>query len=307
MIRFGVERKNLNKGQNIYMQSFKKVSVHGGHSGQFCNHATDTLEEMVQSYIDKGFSWVGITEHTPAPSEELLDEDQREAGLTPEYLLDRFGSYMAECRRLQEKYKAQIRLYAAMEIETYSGHEDFVPFLIERFAPDYIVGSVHFVNDINFDYSEKMYDRAAASMGGVDNLYLHYFDMQYDMVKLLKPSVVGHFDLIRIFDASYRERLQKPEIVARMRRNLALIKELDLILDFNLRALYKGALEPYISNSILKMVSDYEIKIVPGDDSHGLSTVGNYFDQGVSILQDHGFSTDWVEPQTIRKDPHSPL
>lgn len=281
------------------MNSIEKVSVHGGHSGQFCNHATDTLEEIVNVYIDQGFSWVGITEHAPALSEELLYTDQRQAGLTPEFLLERFGSYMRECRRLKTAYRDRIELFAAMEIETYSGYEEFVPALLGRFEPDYIVGSVHFVNDINFDYSKAMYDRAAESAGGFDGLYLRYFDLQYDMIRRLKPSVVGHFDLIRIFDPDYRKRLVQPEMVEVMRRNLSLIKELDLILDFNLRALYKGASEPYVCEPILKLVEEYGISIVPGDDSHGLSTVGNYFDQGVSILRQHGFGTDWARPRLI--------
>ncbi len=278
------------------METVTKVSVHGGHSGQFCNHATDSLEEIVISYIDQGFGWVGITEHTPPPSEELLYDDQRQEGLTPEFLLEDFGKYMLECRRLQEKYKTEIELYAAMEIETYSGYEEFVPFLIDRFRPDYIVGSVHYVNDINFDYSKQMYERAADSTGGVDQMYRRYFDLQYDMIKLLKPAVVGHFDLIRIFDPEYIDRLEHPEIVAKIRRSLELVKGLDLILDLNLRALYKGAPEPYITESILKMVKEYDIKIVPGDDSHGVPTVGNFFDQGVAVLQQHGFSTSWAKP-----------
>jgi len=281
------------------MESIERVSVHGGHSGQFCNHATDALEDIVNLYIEKGFSWVGITEHTPALSEELLYTDQRQAGLTPEFLLDRFGSYMAECRRLQEKYRDQIELFAAMEIETYSGYEEFVPALLARFKPDYIVGSVHFVNDINFDYSKTMYDRAADSAGGLDDLYLRYFDLQYDMIKRLKPSVVGHFDLIRIFDPDYRARLAKPKMIEVMRRNLSLVKELDLVLDFNLRALHKGAAEPYITDSILEMVKELDIAIAPGDDSHGLSTVGNYFNQGVSILRQHGISTAWERPRIL--------
>lgn len=279
------------------MGTIKRVSVHGGHSGQFCSHASDTLEEIVRRYIDEGFSWVGITEHTPPLSDDLLYDDQRRAGLTPAILLEQFDAYMGECRRLKERYKAQIQLFAGMEIETYSGYEDFVPYLIERFGPDYIVGSVHFVNDICFDYSAEMYDRAAASAGGIDQLYRRYFDLQYDMISRLKPSVVGHFDLIRIFDPAYRQRLLQPEIVDQMRRNLALIKDLDLILDFNLRALYKGGSEPYVSESILEMVSELGIKIVPGDDSHGLSTVGNFFDQGVAILQRHGLDSDWPKPR----------
>ncbi len=291
------------KGQKYEMGSLKKVSVHGGHSGQFCNHASDTLEEIVCRYIDDGFSWVGITEHTPALSEALLYEDQRRAGLTPACLLDQFDAYMGECRRLQQRYKAEIQLFAAMEIETYSGYEDFVPYLIERFEPDYIVGSVHFVNDINFDYSAELYEQAVASAGGIDQLYQRYFDLQYDMIKRLIPAVVGHFDLIRIFDPAYRQRLKQPEIKELMRRNLTLIKELDLILDFNLRALSKGASEPYVSDSILDMVCELGIKIVPGDDSHGLSTVGNHFDQGVAILHRHGLSSDWPKPRILSAEP----
>jgi histidinol-phosphatase (PHP family) len=150
------------------MNSIEKVSVHGGHSGQFCNHATDSLEEIVRAYIDQRFSWIGVTEHAPAISEELLYADQREDGLTPAILLGQFGSYMQECRRLQGKYASSITIYAAMEIETYSGYETFVPQLIEKYSPDYIVGSVHFVNDINFDYSSEKYEQAALSVGGID-------------------------------------------------------------------------------------------------------------------------------------------
>ena len=179
------------------MEKIEKVSVHGGHSGQFCNHAADTLEEVILAYIDQGFSWVGITEHTPPPSEDLLYDDERDAGLTPDYLLAQFGSYFDECRRLRDKYSSQITLYAAMEIETYTGYEHHVPFLVELFSPDYLVGSVHFVNDINFDYSPQVYDQAAQSAGGINELYLSYFDLQYEMINLLEPSVVGEF--VRLF------------------------------------------------------------------------------------------------------------
>lgn len=278
------------------MASVKKVSVHGGHSGQFCNHAADSLEDIINSYIIQGFDWVGITEHAPGISEELLYTDQREAGLTPAVLYERFGRYMTECRRLQASYASQIKIYAAMETETYSGYQRFVPALLDTFAPDYIVGSVHFVDDVNFDYSPDLYRKAAIRAGGLDELYKHYFDLQFEMIGLLRPAVVGHFDLIRIFDAGYRQRLEQPAIAAKIRRNLELVRDLDLILDFNLRALAKGAEEPYLSDTILRQARDYGIAVVPGDDSHGVDSVGNYFTDGVEILRRHGFSTDWRRP-----------
>jgi histidinol-phosphatase (PHP family) len=282
------------------MKTTSFVSVHGGHSGQFCHHATDSLEEIIQSYIARQFPWVGITEHSPAISDELLYPDQRAAGLTPEFLFNRFADYMKECRRLQEKYRSQIRIFVAMEIETYSGYEEFIPALINRFQPDYIVGSVHFVSDMGFDYSREQYDQTVEAVGGIDQLYCRYFDLQYEMIKLLQPAVVGHFDLIRIFDPGYKERLLRPEIMERIKRNLQLIGELELIMDFNLRSLLKGADEPYISRVILEMAVEMGISVVPGDDSHGLGSVGANMEKAVAILRELGCNTNWKEPKLIR-------
>lgn len=275
------------------------VSVHGGHSGQFCDHAKDNLEDIIKRYIELEYSWIGITEHTPAITTQLLDPGQVELGLTPANLLKTFTSYMDECRTLQEKYKSQIQIFAAMEIETYSGYEEFVPFLLERYKPDYIVGSVHFVNDISIDYSQKTYTQAVHQLGSIEKLYCRYFDLQYEMMGLFHPAVVGHFDLIRIFDKDYKTRLQQPEIWQRITRNLELVKEFDLILDLNLRSLVKGADEPYISRPILELAREMDIAVVPGDDSHGVASVGGYMEQGISLLGELGFTTDWQQPAGI--------
>jgi len=120
------------------------------------------------------------------------------------------------------------------------------------------------------------------------------------MIKLLKPSVIGHFDLIRIFDDEYKDRLLKPEIMQRIKRNLELIKDLDLVMDLNLRSMAKGADEPYITSSILKMAYELEIPVVPGDDSHGMSSVGNFLTEGIEILTNIGFSTNWRLPKLLR-------
>jgi histidinol-phosphatase (PHP family) len=273
------------------------VSVHGGHSGQFCDHAIDSLEGIIKRYIELGFSWVGITEHTPAITTQLLDPGQAQAGLTPETLLVKFTAYMKECRRLQDTYKNELTIFAAMEIETYSGYEQFVPFLLDRFQPDYIVGSVHFVDDISIDYSQKTYAQAVKMLGGVDDLYCRYFDLQYEMIQRFRPSVVGHFDLIRIFDGEYKTRIIQPDIVKKIQRNLELIKELDLIMDLNLRSLVKGADEPYISRPILELAREMGISVVPGDDSHGVQSVGGFMSTGIKLLEELGFSTNWRKPK----------
>lgn len=282
------------------MSSIAHVSVHGGHSGQFCLHATDSLEAVVQRYLELGFAWVGITEHTPPEKAEFRYRDEIEAGLSVSHLQGRFHDYMRECRRLQHQYRGKIEILAAMEVETYEGYETLVPRLIDEIRPDYIVGSVHFIDTINFDYSPTEYDRARHHCGSLENLYCRYFDLQHDMIMKLQPAVVGHFDLIRLFDPDYPQHLKMPAVWQRIRRNLELIKQLELILDFNLRALLKGATEPYISRPILQLARELGIAVVPGDDSHGVSSVGGKMDLGIDLLLELGLSTDWQKPKLYR-------
>jgi histidinol-phosphatase (PHP family) len=75
-----------------------------------------------------------------------------------------------------------------------------------------------------------------------------------------------------------------------------LIKDLDMILDFNLRPLTRGEREPYLSAPILKQAVDMGIDIVPGDDSHGVDTIGTAMDQGIRILKRAGVAGDWRQP-----------
>ncbi len=279
-----------------HMDQSALVSIHGGHSGEFCNHAKDSLEDMIRAYIEKGFSWIGIAEHMPPASDRFRYPEEKAAGLDARELFNRFVRYFSTCRRLQKKYFSKIKICVGFETETYSGSEQMVRKLIKKFQPDYIVGSLHHVNDMGIDISKEKYDQAAHVLGGIDALYCRYFDQQYEMINALRPEVIGHFDLIRIFDPDYRSRLEKAAIQKRIRRNIERIKEFDLIMDLNLRALYWNDSEPYISRSILLQALNLGIAVVPGDDSHSLDTVGLNVEKGIKILQDLGFDTRWRTP-----------
>ena len=281
------------------ISSFTKphlVSIHGGHSGEFCCHANDTLDEIIKAYIQKGFSWVGITEHMPFPSDEFLYPEEKDAGFDVKGTYRRFADYISKCRKLQKKYSSSIKIYVGFETEMFSGFEPFIKKLIQNFQHDYIVGSLHHVNNMGFDYSKQQYDETARAVGGIEDLYCEYFDQQYELIKALKPKVIGHFDLIRIFDPNYPIQLKNPGVQRRIERNLKLIKKFNLIIDYNLRSITTGASEPYPSKPILLQALDLDIAVVPGDDSHGVETVGLYAKEGIRILQNFGFGIKWRTP-----------
>jgi histidinol-phosphatase (PHP family) len=282
------------------------VSVHGGHSADYCQHARDSLDDIVRAYHDQNFAWVGITEHMPPVSDIFLYPDERAAGLTAKAMQERFLRYMVHCRNLQSAYREQLTIFVGMETEAYRGAVDYAIQLRDRFQPDYIVGSVHHVADIPIDMNPSEYAMAVTACDSIEGLYTAYFDLQYDMIQALKPSVVGHFDLIRIFDPDYIYRLKTPAIWKRICRNLDAIASLGLMLDLNVRALLKGASEPYICRPILEKVRQMAIPVAPGDDSHGVDTVGRHIAEGIRYLQSVGISTSWTPPVTHRKRPPSP-
>ena len=272
------------------------VSAHGGHSGQFCLHAHDTLADLVDEYARQGFNWVGITEHMPPTEDGFLYPDEREAGLTARHLQDQFARYVETARKLQQDYRDRLTLYVGMETEYYPGALDFAKQLKSQYGLDYLVGSVHHVDGRCFDFSPADYQQAFDEHGGYEPLYCAYFDAQLAMINELHPEVVGHFDLIRLHDPDYPTRLQCPAVEQRMERNLKRIQELGLILDYNARALLKGADEPYVSVPVLHKALELGIDLLPGDDSHGVDSVGAHLVTVISLLKEAGYHCQWRCP-----------
>jgi len=284
---------------SVFMSAIQRVSVHGGHSGQFCHHAKDSLSEVVAAYIAAGFTWVGITEHMPPAEDAWRYPDEADANLSAALLQRRFRDYFTECRQLRDLHRGQIELFACFETETYPGSSQVVRQLLEATKPDYIVGSVHHVGGIGIDINRELYAAARDKAGGLAALYCDYFDAQLATLQDLEPAVVGHFDLIRIFDPDYLDTLKLPAVWQRVQRNLDFVARAGLILDFNMRGFDKTA-EQYPSRPVLEAALERGIAVVPGDDSHGVSSVGRNYDRGVALLAELGHDCQWQRPRLYR-------
>lgn len=284
---------NYIKGNGKRAEALPLISLHGGHSSDFCIHAGDPLERIVAAYADQGFAVVGITEHMPPINNDMRYPDEKAAGLDAVAMLDRFDRYFETARRIQREYANSLKLLIGFETEWYTGALPFIKELIGRHRPDYIIGSLHHVDNVCFDYDGEYYMKATEAAGGLDELYERYFDLQLEMMDTLAPMIVGHFDLIRIHDPDYTTRMRKPSIRSRIERNLKLVRDKDLLLDLNTRAYKKGAAEPYPCRAIMETAREMDIAMVPGDDCHDVPSVGYKIGQAVHMLDNLGFDTDW--------------
>ena len=265
-----------------------RISLHGGHSGQYCDHARDTLAEIVAAYHAAGFECVGLTEHMPPRDDSGLYPDEVALGRSAGWMEARFALYVAEARQLAREYKDRMRILVGMESEWYPGCENWVSELREYHSLDYVVGSVHHVQGVCFDFSGESYAKAKDLCGGLVPLYVAYLDAQLAMLQATRPEVVGHFDLIRIHDPHYLRTLAEPEVWERVLRNLAWIQGAGAILDVNARALLKGQSEPYVCAPIMDAAAQMGIAAAYGDDAHGVTDVGYGLERVVELLAVRG-------------------
>lgn len=212
----------------------------------------------------------------------------------------RFADYFATARGIQRDFADTMPILVAFEAESYAGYEAAVADFIAEHRPDYIVGSVHHVHDLLIDGPLEIYQRAARQAGGLEALYCDHFDHPFEMLQRLESDVVGHLDLIRLNDPDYPARLARPEVWARIERNLDVIAQQGAILDVNVRALAKGQSEPYPARPILQAARARGIAAAPSDDPHGIASVGQYISAGVGLLEELGFDTCWPVPGSGR-------
>lgn len=132
---------------------------------------------------------------------------------------------------------------------------DYILRLLRKYSFDLFIGSVHHVHTTPTDYDHTLYAAARDISGGSDEgIFEAYFDLQYEMLKALKPPIVGHFDVIRLkADNPDDTFMDWPVVWHKIVRNLDLINEYGGILELNSAALRKGMSEPYPKAEICKV------------------------------------------------------
>jgi len=253
-----------------------KVSLHGGHSGEFCDHGAGTLREVVEMAVARGFHTYGVAEHAPRYEPEHLFAEEIAMGWDVPKLKQNFERYARTVAALAAEFADRITVLCGFETEVVPA-DRYVELMLDlraRFNFDYMVGAVHWVDGIIIDYTKAEFDRAVAHCGGIEPFAVRYYETVAEMVRGLEPEIVGHVDVIRKY-ASRESDVDTPVIRRAASRALDAIREHHCILDINTAALRSGLSAPFPAPWLLQMAAcDLGIPVCFGDDSHGPGTVG---------------------------------
>jgi histidinol-phosphatase (PHP family) len=252
-----------------------KVSLHGGHSGEFCDHADGTLREILQAAAAFGYHTFGVSEHAPRAEERFLYPEELALGWDLAKVADNFRRYAREVRALAQEFSDRLTVLCGFEIEVVPNgrYAELMRALRERHGFDYMVGSVHYVDEILVDAHPETFAQAVDACGGLEGLAVRYYEAVAEMVETMRPEVVAHLDLIRK-NAPRDAALDTPAIRKAADEALEIVRARGGILDVNTAGYRKGLGSPYPAPWLVQRANEIGIGFCFGDDSHRAADVG---------------------------------
>lgn len=237
---------------------------------KFCNHAVGECEEYIKVAIENKIDIFGFADHAPMNFDKKYRMDLSELDL-----------YINQITNLRESYKSEIDLRVGFEVDYINKKEYLIESKVINSKVDYLIGSVHFLNNWGFDNPEflDVYENI-----DINQKWIEYLDSITNMVQSTLFDIVGHFDLLKIFN-------NKPskEIDSHILNTLNAIKDNNMVVEINTAGLRKMVRELYPSEEILRLVHKLEIPITFSSDAHVPNQVGFMKQEALNLAKNIGF------------------
>jgi len=232
-----------------------------------CNHATGTVAEYVEAAIGCKTEYFGFSDHAPMHYD-------------PKYRMgfDQMNLYESWVKEAQEKYGSKITILLGYEVDFLPGYMDDA--VLNR-ACDYLIGSVHFIDDWGFDNPEFIGRYEGLN---IDDIYRRYFSLIEAMALSGKFDIVGHIDLLKVF-----KFLPTQDIRLLAQGALNAIKKANMSVEINVAGYRKPIGEAYPSPLLMEQIAEMGIPITFGSDAHCIEQVGLYNEEAESLARSVGY------------------
>lgn len=251
---------------------------------KYCNHASGKMEAYVKSAIAKNLDEIGFSCHIPR---EYYPEE------LPIFFLamtmnDLKKRYFPEISRLQEKYKEEIAIKTALEIDYFEQIQEPVNAFIDEYSDklDYIIGSVHvlYTQGSHWGVDEK-HCKVNFDKFGVDTVYDQYLDAILDLIHTGKYHILAHLDLPKKY--GFRPK-NLEHYYTRIGNVLDEAKKQGMSVEVSTGGLRKYIKEMYPEDRIVRMVVDRDISLITSSDSHKPEEVAYEFEKLYTYLRKLG-------------------
>jgi len=224
-------------------------------------------EEYIEIAKEKAIDEIGFSDHFH---------------IEGKYYSLRYEELSKYVKMVQElKKTVGISLKLGIEIDYVPNLEDEIKKIIDSYPFDYIIGSIHFIDNWEFGSSKEI---SVYKKWDIYKLYQIYFTLLQKLAESGLFNIIGHADIIKIFGFRPKEN-----ITDILKDTVEIFKRSKVCIEVNTNGLNKPCKETYPSEKFLKMCFDSEVPITLGSDAHKPKDVGQHFDKAISLIKKIGY------------------
>ena len=249
-----------------------------------CGHAVGEPEEYVKQAMAVGLEEIGFSDHAPLVSHE----DARYTMNASQLPL-----YHGMIESVQKKFK-NFTIKLGLEADFIPGFEAKTRALLSGYSYDFVIGSIHFIDNWAFDDPDE---KIRWKDKDINQVYRDYYKLLRKSAESGLFDIMGHVDLVKKFGHRASD-----DLTGEVENTAKVFEKSGVTVEINTSGLRKPVKEIYPSLGILKIYRKAGVPITFSSDSHDPRDVGKDYDKAAALAKEAGYKEYLVfERRKVKK------
>lgn len=239
-----------------------------------CNHASGSIIDYAEAALHHGLHEIGISDHSPMPH-----------GFDAEWRMDRceLDNYLEEVYQVQAIMRPRgLTVRCGLEADYHPSAVDYIQSLLAYHDWDYVIGSVHFIDNWGFDNPDE---QDGWGRWDLTEAWCAYFDAVAESASVGLFDIIGHPDLLKKYGHCQPD---DSAVHAAEDRMLQAVKSADITLEISAAGLRKPVAEIYPRSLMVGKAAKLKIPFAYGSDAHAPQDVSHAMQDCLQCLNQHG-------------------
>ena len=237
------------------------------HTHSLLSDGHSSYEVMVRTAIEKGLDEIGFSDHVCLKPVIWALQEIDLPVMTHQIF------------EIREKYSHLITVRYGIELDYFPGREEELSRIIESLPLDYVIGSLHFIGDWNFDGDQSLYGKWSN-----DHLYGMYYDLVRQAASSRLFDILGHLDIIKKF-AVYPES----DLTHLYEDTARVIHESGVVVELNTGGYDRPCAEFNPGPQWLEILHNHRVPVTLTSDAHHPDQIARHYQSAIELLKKTGY------------------
>ena len=242
----------------------------------FSHDGEGTVMEYCKLAAQRGMTAIGFCEHVDLDERDIVSGHHD------------YEAYRAEVEEARSRFGDRVNISMGAEVGFVPSISNVISDFLGGREYDYVVGSVHAINDGMSGISEQYDALETFARHEPADAYAEYFETVNDMVVSGLFDVVGHLDLVRRFGVDYEQGVVEwGSLYPILQRVMDGVIKRQMAIEINTSGLRQIPKETYPSRRLLQLYKEVGgERVILGSDAHAPKDLGAGIPAAIKLVRE---------------------